>query len=174
MNHLYIFVEGARDRIVFDNLFGKKLSLLGQEYDIVEYSTKKVEKINNFIKSIKSIDGCDYIFVGDQDGNINKKAKILSKYSCLEEEKIFISIFEIESWIISGISNKILKKYKIKFSYTDTSAITKEMFENIVPEHVSVLEFISYIIDDFDVDKSLELNSSFNQLYNYLNAKKAS
>lgn len=174
MTLFYIFVEGSRDKIVFNTLFGNKLCLLGDDFNIVEYASMKDDKINNFIKGINSMENCDYIFVADQDGNKTKKDDILKKYSFLDKNKTFISVFEIESWIAAGISDDLIKKYKIKFHNRDTSSLTKEAFEKIVPEHMSIMQFISHIINDYSLEKALDLNMSFKTLYDYLYTKKAS
>lgn len=172
--YMYIFVEGATDNLFITKLFAEKLSLFGDNYNIIEYSKQKNKKINNYINSIKSTSIMDYIFISDQDGNKNRKQDRLNEYPNLECEKLFISIYEIESWIIAGISQKIIKKYKLKALGQDTSTITKEIFDNIIPKRMNKIDFISIILDDYDIEQAIKLNSSLKSLYEYLNAKKAS
>lgn len=170
---MYIFVEGQTDRLFIVKLFIEKLSFFGDQYNIIEYASKKEKKINNYIKSINSMPNTDYIFISDQDGNKNKKNERLIEYPSLDQNKIFISVYEIESWIIAGISEKVEKKYKLKPIISDTSKITKEMFTNIKPSKIDRLEFIAYILEDYNIEKAIKLNSSFKLFFEYL-TKKAS
>ena len=170
----YIFVEGAIDKLFIEKIFCEKLSLFGKNNYIIEYSNKEKKKIKNFINSIEKMENADYIFLTDQDGNKDKKQKIINSYPFLDEQKVFISIYEIESWIISGISKKIQKKYKIKPLGSDTSKITKEVFENIMPKTLCKIEFIAFILDDYNIDNAIQLNESLKIFYKYLEAKKAS
>ncbi len=170
----YIFVEGAIDKLFIEKLFCDKLSLLGKNNFIIEYSKKEKKKIKAFITSIDKMENAEYIFLADQDGRQDKKQKILNKYPFLDERKVFISIYEIESWIISGISQRLQKKYKIKSLGNDTSKITKEIFEKLIPKSVDKFEFIAFLIDDYNIDSAILLNKSLNIFYNYLKNKKAS
>ena len=170
----YIFVEGAIDKLFMEKLFCDKLSLFGKNNFIIEYSKKDKKKIKGFITSINKMENADYIFLADQDGRQDKKQIILNKYSFLDEKKVFISIYEIESWIISGISQRLQKKYKIKSLGNDTSKITKEDFEKLIPKSVDKIEFIAFLIDDYNIDSAILLNKSLNIFYSYLENKKAS
>lgn len=174
MDYMVIFVEGSTDNLFITKLFIEKLSFFEENYSIVEYSKKKDEKVNNYIESIRSIPGFDYVFITDQDGKENKREIIMREYNNIDKNKLFLSVYEIESWIIAGISDKLMQKYKIKSIPLDTSSFTKENFENIVPERLDKYEFISYILEDFDVSKALKSNSSLNALYEYFSKKNAS
>ena len=174
IDYLVIFVEGKIDELFMDNLFGRKLLLFGDNYKIISYSNKKRKSVNEYINSFKSIDNSDYIFIFDQDGNNNKVQKVKNTYSNLSLNKMFISIYEIESWIISGISDRIIKKYKIKYNYSNTSCVTKEIFDTMIPSKMDKLEFISSIIDEYDINLAINRNESLKTFYNYLLQKKAS
>lgn len=171
--YLYVFVEGAIDELFIEKLFIKELKLSKDNYTIIKYASQEKKKIVNYIKSIKSIPIYDYVFIADQDGQLNKKEQKLKELPCLDEEKLFISIYEIESWIIAGISKNLIKKYKIKPIELDTSYITKEIFNSITPRRVNKIEFISSILSDFDLKNAVKLNESLNIFINYL-LKKAS
>lgn len=169
--YMYIFVEGSTDSLFITKLFAEKLSLFGENYNVIEYAKKKDEKTNNYIKSIKSMPNSDYIFISDQDGNKNKKEKRLTQYCYLEEDKVFISIYEIESWIAAGISDKLSKRYKIKPIISDTSSITKEKFDQMIPSQMSKIDFISYILEDYNLGKAMERNVSLKLFFEYLKEK---
>ena len=75
INELYIFVEGTTDSLFIKKVFGKILSEFYTNYTIFEYACKEKKKINQYIATIKSKPNWDYIFMADQDGNINQKSK---------------------------------------------------------------------------------------------------
>lgn len=168
---IYIFVEGDRDENFISNVLGNLIESIFDYYKIVTYSSMKKKKLKDYIQTIKRMNGSEYLFIGDQDGNNTKKDKILKEYPFLEGDKVFISIYEIESWIAAGISDKLTKKYKIK-SFNNTDSITKEKFKSIKPTELSTNEFIAYILEDYDILKATERNDSFNKFYQFLNKKK--
>lgn len=174
IDELHIFVEGPTDSLFIKKVFNEILLKICNRYTIVEYASREDKKINNYIETIKKVSNWDYIFIADQDGKLDKKDKILLKYSILDEDKVFISIFEIESWIIAGISEKTIKKHKINFSSSNTSSITKEIFNNIIPKRMNKLEFISYVLSDYNLKNAVSLNESLNIFNQYLSNKKAS
>ena len=174
IDELHIFVEGPTDSLFIKKVFNEILLKICNRYTIVEYASREDKKINNYIETIKKVSNWDYIFIADQDGKLDKKDKILLKYSILDEDKVFFSIFEIESWIIAGISEKTIKKHKINFSSSNTSSITKEIFNNIIPKRMNKLEFISYVLSDYNLKNAVSLNESLNIFNQYLSNKKAS
>lgn len=174
IDELHIFVEGPTDSLFIKKVFNEILLKICNRYTIVEYASREDKKINNYIETIKKVSDWDYIFIADQDGKLDKKDKILLKYSNLDKDKVFISIFEIESWIIAGISEKTIKKHKINFSISNTSSITKEIFNNIIPKRMNKLEFISYVLSDYNLKNAVSLNESLNIFSQYLSNKKAS
>lgn len=174
IEELHIFVEGSTDSLFVKEVFNDVLLKICNRYTIVEYANKEDKKIKKYIATIKKVPNWDYIFIADQDGKLDKKNKILLKYSNLDDDKVFISVYEIESWIIAGISEKIIKKHKINFSSSNTSNITKEIFNNIIPKRMDKLEFISYVLSDYNLKNAVNLNESLNIFSQYLCNKKAS
>lgn len=174
IEELHIFVEGSTDSLFVKEVFNDVLLKICNKYTIVEYANKEDKKIKKYIATIKKVPNWDYIFIADQDGKLDKRNKILLKYSNLDDDKVFISVYEIESWIIAGISEKIIKKHKINFSSSNTSSITKEVFNNIIPKRMDKLEFISYVLSDYNLKNAVNLNESLNIFSQYLCNKKAS
>lgn len=175
IDRLYIFVEGARDKNFIETIFQKQLLSICKNYNIIEYSGKKNKSVNSYIDTIrKQIPNWDYIFISDQDGNNQKRNKVLHTYKSITDDKLFLSIFEIESWILAGISNRVVKKYNVSYNFTNTSNITKEMFNKLVPSSMTTLEFISIIINDYKLENAVKLNSSLDTFNSYLENKKAS
>ena len=149
---IYIFVEGDTDEIFISKVLGNMIKSIFGSYNIVKYSNKKKLKIKQYIQTIKKMNNSEYLFIGDQDGNIEKKNKILEEYPFLDSDKVFISIYEIESWIIAGISDKLIKMYKIK-AFNNTESITKEKFNSIKPNTLYTNEFIANILEEYDILK---------------------
>ncbi len=174
IEELHIFVEGSTDSLFVKEVFNDVLLKICNRYTIVEYANKEDKKIKKYIATIKKVPNWDYIFIADQDGKLDKRNKILLIYSNLDDDKVFISVYEIESWIIAGISEKIIKKHKINFSSSNTSNITKEIFNNIIPKRMDKLEFISYVLSDYNLKNAVNLNESLNIFSQYLCNKKAS
>lgn len=174
IEELHIFLEGPTDSLFIKKVFDDILLKICNRYTIVEYASKENKKINNYIKTIGKVPNWDYIFIADQDGKLDKKGKMLLKFDNLDENKVFVSIYEIESWIIAGISEKTKKKHKINFTCSDTSNITKEIFNNIIPKRMNKLEFISYVLSDYNLKNAINLNESLNIFSQYLYNKKAS
>jgi hypothetical protein len=52
------------------------------------------------------------------------------------DKKIIVVKTEIESWILTGISTKLLEKFNIK-SLPNTDRITKEDFRKMLPRNVN-------------------------------------
>ncbi|PKP58265.1 MAG: hypothetical protein CVT88_07590 [Candidatus Altiarchaeales archaeon HGW-Altiarchaeales-1] len=65
---LVIFVEGEDDKNFFEKIVTPKLEYK-YEVRIFEYARRKKEKISDFIRSIKSMNG-DYIYVSDFDSGV--------------------------------------------------------------------------------------------------------
>lgn len=168
---MYIFVEGDRDENFIYKIFGNLIESIFGYYKIVTYSNMKKKKIKEYIQTIKRMNSSEYLFIADQDGNKRKKDKLLAEYPFLDSDKIFISVYEIESWIAAGISDKLMKKYKIK-NFTNSELITKEKFNSIKPNELYTNEFIAYILEEFDILKAIERNNSFNTFYQFLDTKK--
>ena len=170
-DELYIFVEGPTDRLFIENVFGKILRKDYKNYYIVEYAVKDKKKVNNYINTINQMKNADYVFIADQDGNCNKKERTLAKYNKLEKEKVFLSVYEIESWIIAGISRKFVEKYNLKFNTQNTSNITKEIFKDLVPSKMDEMEFISTILENYDIKSAVCANESLGKFRDYLTKK---
>lgn len=161
MNNLYIFVEGYDDEQFIKNVLSDNILTLLPNYQIIQYAPKTKKKVCDFIKSIKCICNADYLFLADQDGIATKKNQILEKYPCVEEEKLFLAIYEIESWIISGIKECNLKKMKIKKVWNNAEEVTKEIFESLVPKNLSILEFKMEAYKFYDIEFANSSSTSF-------------
>lgn len=154
----YIFVEGYDDKNFVNEIINKK-----EIFRVIEYSGKKKEKIDGYLLTINKMQE-EYIFLADLDEK-NKEDRIeelKKRFKNLDESKIYFSIQEIEAWYLSGVSDKYVKKYKIKDKLlNDTENITKEKFEKIfVSKRETILEIKLNLLSQFNVDKAKSRNNS--------------
>ena len=172
---MHIFVEGETDETFISEIFDSIIKNVYGDYTIIKYQKSKKQKTINYINSINRMKrknmNAEYLFIHDQDGNDNVVEDIIAKYPILDRENIFISVFEIESWIIAGISDNLTNKYKIK-PPINTDSITKEKFRSIKPERLSLREFIIDVIAEYDVTRAMERSSSFCAFYEFFDKKK--
>jgi len=170
MNYFYIFVEGKDDKLFFENIILPKIKNLENFRDtqikIIQYAQKPSNYIINYIKSIKSMNRSDYIFVADIDNEpciTQKKQRIIEKYKIIEPDKIIIVKKEIESWYLAGLDNNSLNKLKIRRNFNNTDDISKEDFNNLKPsKFMSLSDFKQEILEHFNIDVAKQKNSSFN------------
>ncbi len=154
---IYFFVEGT-----FDKIFISKL--INCDCQIVEYSSMKNKKLNNYIRSLKK-QGVDYVFLFDTDRK-DKDTKLkqkLKQYNQLQKEKCFAVVLEIESWFMAGCCDDILKKYKIK-PFNDTNNYDKEHMMNDFKTN-KLISFYQEILERFSIENAVLRNKSFNEFY---------
>lgn len=162
---LYIFVEGY-----FDELFFTKTYFIGDTYKFIQYSSQKPEKTNAFVKSVKKMPTCDYLFFGDSDSHSisDKTDIILSEYSEVERNKVFIVQYEIESWYYAGVCENDCKKLKLnKFKFI-TDDITKEDLIAKMPKPSERQYIMSKMLEFFSKDIATTRNASFKLFYDYM------
>lgn len=159
MMKLIVFVEGADD----ERFLLRYFSDFSCPVEIVKYAEKKKEKTNGYIKSIKRIKDFNYIFITDSDGKdiTSKKDYCLDKYPDLEEDKIFVSCVEIESWYLAVASKMWCDNNKVKY-IENTDLITKEQFYQLIPRKFNCLSFMLEILNDFQIECAKQRNSSLN------------
>lgn len=160
---LFIWVEGPDDKRFFEKIIEPKLK---ENYNLVEtreYSKLKKEKIKNFFKSIRAM-GADYIFAADINNTpcvTLKKQVIQNKLRKINKESIIVVIKEIESWYLAGIDNVESKRLKIH-SYDNTDTITKEQFNDLIPDKFdSRIDFMLEILKIFSIETAKQKNKSF-------------
>lgn len=163
MGALFIFVEGPDDE-----RFLKKI-LVDNSIKIIEFASKKKEYINNYIKSIKSMPNYDYILLCDADSKTieNKKQEIKKRFCFCDEEKIIVSIAEIESWYLAGLNQQQSQTMKVKY-YDNTDTVTKEIFNSVMPKRIQRISFMINILKVFDISTAIERNKSFKYFVEYL------
>ena len=151
---LFIWVEGNDDKRFFEKIVELKLKKKYSYIHIINYAQMRKEKIDNFLRSIKSM-GADYLYVIDINNSpcvTAKKDEILSKLRNIDKEKIIVVIKEIESWYLAGIDDIKAKKLKIR-NLNSTNDITKEKFNSLIPKRFnSRIDFMLEILKDFSIE----------------------
>jgi hypothetical protein len=161
---LYVLLEGPDDERFFEHILKP---IFKQRYDWAKpyrFVQKSPKLVKAFLHSIKRLQ-CDYFFLTD----INhfscvtaKKSDILNKYdSVIDPAKVIIVIKEIESWYLAGLNDKTSKIIGIQF-YATTDHITKEMFNDIVPQAYGSRDaFMMEVLKSFSTEVAARKNDSF-------------
>ena len=167
MPNLYIFLEGNDDERFFKTILEKKFKQKYEVIQFVKYAQMKEEKVNNYIKSIKSMKH-DILFVCDIDNypcKTSKKDYYVKKLNNINKNNIFIVIKEIESWYLAGLDEKSSEFLKIKH-FKDTNEITKEKLQSIIPQkYDSKVDFMQEVLKKFNIEIALDKNESFRYFY---------
>ncbi len=160
---LFIFVEGPDDRRFFETIIKP---LFERQYDLVKislHSNLKKEKIKNWLRSLKSMKA-NYIFVKDINNApcvTAKKQSIIKKYKTIDKERIIVVIKEIESWYLAGLTEHVLKKFKIS-PFNTTDKVDKEQFNRLIPQKFdSRIDFMIETLKNFSIDIAMQKNKSF-------------
>jgi len=157
----YIFVEGNDDARFIEHLFEK----LGVKikHPPVKYAQKPKEKMENYIRSIKSMES-SYIFLVDINNApcvTAKKEQICHEVRHIDENKIFVVIKEIESWYLAGLDEKAAKKLGIKGKIPKTTdEVTKEQFNSLIPKKFDRIDFMQEILKNFSLEIAMQKNKS--------------
>lgn len=159
---IHFFVEGPDDETFFKKMFAT------QEINFYQYAQKAPIKVNSFLKTLNSLND-NYLFFADADGTTieDKKVKLLTKYPYLNESRIFIVQYEIESWYLAGADKSFCDKYRIKKYLTTTDSLTKEMFLDFISQSRETrLNIMILILSNFNCELAVSRNSSFAIFYN--------
>jgi len=162
-SRLFVWVEGEDDGKFFENVLQPKLQEKYDSVKIVKYATLKKEKIDNYIKSIKSM-GANYIYVTDINDSpcvTAKKERIQAKFKNIDGDKIIVVIKEIESWYLARIDDKVCKKLKLR-NFDKTDNIRKEQFNTLIPKKFSSrIDFMLEILKNYSIENAKQKNRSF-------------
>ena len=161
---LYVFVEGYYDKLFLGKLFFEENPLF------IEYSRLKIEKINNFIKSIKCMPTVDYLFFGDADGKTIHEASehLLKEFRELEQSKLFIVQYEIESWYYAGVCETDCIKLKLNSFEYKTDNLTKEDLIAKMADETNRQYILARMLDYFSTSLAEERNVSFKYFFEHM------
>lgn len=174
---IYFFVEGPDDLRFFENIIYTILEKKCNLIKIITYAGMKGEKIENYIKSIKSMNHSnnelktEYFFISDIDCQpcvTKKKSFLKAQYNNIDVSKIIVVIKEIESWYLAGLKNKNLEKFNIG-NLRETNSINKEDFDRRIPKQFDLKrDFLIEILKVFSVSEAKRKNNSFKYFLNYI------
>ena len=164
---LFLFVEGNDDERLINAVF---VPLFEAKYDkIIVY---KYEERESTLKALFKSFQDDYLFFCDFDSKgdpsfctTRRKEKELEKYPFLDNHRIIVVKEVIESWYLAGIAAANYKKWKLK-ALSDTTSISKNQFNQLVPKGFNRTDFKVEIIRQFSRVEGIERNQSlqyFNQ-----------
>lgn len=169
-NQIIMFIEGNDDERFFRRIIKPELE---KKYTIAmhfKYSCKKDLKTNNYLKSIKSMGYCDYIFLTDMNKapciTAKKKSK-LNRYKNIDKNKIIIVIKGIESWYLAGLEEKDSKVLGIPF-LSDTNNLDKKKFIKLIPKKFdsSKTDFMQEILNYYNIIVAKKKNKSCKYFFN--------
>lgn len=160
---LFILVEGLDDERFFQKVI---IPFLKDRYNTVtiwQHAGKMNKIVKNFLKSIRAMHS-DYIYVADINHALcitEKKGKIKSKISSIDQDRIIIVKSEIESWYLAGLDTKSSGRLGITF-LESTDGLTKEQFNNMIPKRFdSRIDFMQEILKFFSPEKAKGKNKTF-------------
>ena len=157
--NLIIFIEGPDDERFFRKYFEKYSNVIPYKYAV-----QKKENVKKYLKSLRSMNNCDYLFFADADGkNVEEKKKeIIEKFGIYDESKVFIVCCEIESWYLAGLNNASKQKLKIKKRFNCTDKLTKEFFVSTMPSQFeSKIDYMIEILKNYDFNFACDKNKSY-------------
>ena len=157
--NLIIFVEGFDDEIFFKKFFEENVNVIPYRY-----ASQKKENVKKYLKSLRSMCNCDYLFFADADGKSisEKKMEIIEKFDIRDPNKVFIVCYEIESWYLAGLTNSAKQKLKIKKNFNHTDTLTKEFFISTMPSQFkSKIDYMIEILKNYDYDFARDKNKSY-------------
>lgn len=164
---LYLLVEGEDDRRFLDRVIVPRLGERGFHVKIIQYAQKTHGYLENLLASLSAMHaktGAEYAYLADIDDSpcvTEKKQRICSNLSGLEESRIFVVIKEIESWYLAGLTAEQARRMKVRRPPADTNAVTKETLNTLVPtRYSSRLEFMIDLLECYSLETAVQRNDS--------------
>jgi hypothetical protein len=161
---LYVLLEGNDDERFFRTLLTPHLEKRHRKVKFWKYAREKRKRTLKFIQTLRRIDA-DFIYVRDIDSAPSvraKKREIAALYEdIIPDRSVVIVVMEIESWYMAGSDPEYLKKHEIVQEDSSTDLLTKEDFNRLIPPRMSRIEFISEILEHFDLERGVTRNASF-------------
>lgn len=165
-SQLFLFVEGDDDERFFQRVI---VPLFRKRYDevrIIRYAILKKEKLDNFVRSVQSTPGADYLVVRDLDRHpcvTAAKHNLRQRCPQAEPRRIQVVKTEIESWYCAGIPENDPEWGSLAIARAvDAEPITKEKcLAAITAGRPMVLPVLLSLLDRFDRKRAAARNGSF-------------
>jgi len=166
---LFILIEGDDDERFFKGVVEPSFQERYSAIQFWKYADKNKKIRVSFIKSINAMKA-DYICIGDIDDVpcvTAKKEKITDGFGKkITVDRITIVIKEIEGWYLAGLDEKTSKRLGIRTKVKTTDKITKEHFNQLIPNGMPRSVFMRKILENFDVGVAEGKNKSFGYFLN--------
>lgn len=160
---LLIFCEGSDDERFFDTIVKPKLAGAYDQIRTVPYAQRDHAKIRAYLQNAAQM-GIDVLFIRDLDPKPCITACIESVRvtfgNSLSTNSIYVVVKEIESWYAAGLSRQRSEEL-LGRPLQRTDELTKEKFNNLLPEEASRLDFMQRLLEHFDVHGARARNHSF-------------
>lgn len=160
---LLIFCEGPDDERFFNSVVKPRLT---DTYDLIRtvpYAERKSEEVGAYLRNALQRD-IDVLFVRDLDPKPCIPACIESVRTAfgeaLPEESIYVVVKEIESWYAAGLPRQRTEEM-LGRPLQRTDDLTKEKFNNLLPDDASRIDFMQRLLEHFDVSRARRKNHSF-------------
>lgn len=174
---LYVFLEGDDDEDFFNYILKPKMTDKYIHIATIQYSQgikdNKLglkKNLQNYIKSIQSMDFADLILFRDFDNHkciteVKDSIKNLIDPLSIDEKVIMIVVIEIESWYAAGINDTAMRKLGIRNKtiikkLCSNEKLTKEQFNTLIPKKIVRKNFMTNLLNNYDLDLARRRNES--------------
>ncbi|MHC1602314.1 MAG: hypothetical protein ACXQS4_03690 [Methermicoccaceae archaeon] len=163
------FVEGRDDTHFFNKVLKPLFQEKGWISDTWEYQERgeQYKRTLRYLKSINSMNAdyiADYVYFRDINHTpcvTAKKEKIMKKLKRrMNQDKIIIVVKEIESWYLA-VDDETLESLGVHENIKNTDDITKEKFDALIPDGVTRKEFMTGLLENYNVETAKKKNTSF-------------
>jgi hypothetical protein len=159
---IYFLVEGSDDRRFIDRIIVPLLDMDRSEIEFYEYASKTTKEVNSFLRALDAMH-TKYIFTADKDCHVcisRKKDSLKLRFSSLIDDHISIVDREIESWIVSGATDRACRVLGLK-QQLPCEAFSKERFEALLCKtHPTTVALFNEVLQDFALEAALGRSAS--------------
>jgi len=157
----YLLVEGDDDLRFAERVVIPALSSRCDFVQAWKYAQKKADKVNSFLRSIKSM-GAEYLLLGDLNASQcfpKKRESLLQRFTQLDDRQTVIVVTEIESWYLAGLADNNPLGVRAP---ADTNNLTKEQFNDTMPKGFdSRIDYMVEVLKHFEIQTATVRNLSF-------------
>ena len=163
MAKLAVWVEGDRDRRLFETVILPRLLPTYEQALVREYRQRKRPDFNRLLRVLSHQD-FDRLLVADRNASpcvMKRKEKLRESYPDLANHEILVVSKEIESWYLAGLTAEGAAALKVTCP-ASTDHLTKEDLNRLRPSRFdSELDFLVELLKHFDVATACGRNQSF-------------
>lgn len=163
---LIVFVEGPHDELFFRRILQPELSRVYRSVTVIPHSAEKDAFVDG-ICSVCKTNGERYALVVDRDSaeypcRTECKSRWTRRYPQVDDAQVHIVEEEIEGWYLAGAASATLRTHGI-LQTIDTSTLTKEDFERLVPKEFTPLQFKAELLGGYSLPHARARNASLDR-----------